>query len=63
MIEGWVQPEGRHQVLTVAVREASTGREVDSISVRLQGDYLACETKQELATQLEDLLRWIDIED
>ena len=38
VIEGWVQDEGRHHVLTVAVREAATGNEVDSVSVKLDVD-------------------------
>src|SRR5262245_53653307 len=60
VIEGWVQEEGRHHVLTVAVREAATGRELDTLSVRIKEDGVTQEASQKLAVQLEDLLSWID---
>lgn len=60
VIEGWVQAEGRHHVLTVAVREAATGRELDTLSVRIKGEGVSPEASQRLAVQLDDLLGWID---
>jgi hypothetical protein len=60
VIEGWVQAEGRHHVLTVAVREAATGRELDTLSIRIKGEGVTPEASQRLAVQLDDLLGWID---
>jgi hypothetical protein len=60
VIEGWVQAEGRHHVLTIAVREAATGRELDTLSVRLKEEGVTPEASQKLAVQLDDLLSWID---
>ena len=60
VIEGWVQPEGKHHVLTVAVREASTGRELDTLSVRIKEEGVTTESSHKLAAQLDDLLSWID---
>jgi hypothetical protein len=60
VIEGWVQQEGRHHVLTIAVRDASTGNEIDTVSLRLKGDAVTSEAARKLAVQLDDLLGWID---
>ena len=60
VIEGWVQQEGRHHVLTIAVRDASTGNEIDTVSLRLKGDGVTSEAARKLAVQLDDLLGWID---
>ncbi|HEY5951890.1 MAG TPA: hypothetical protein VIV40_40620 [Kofleriaceae bacterium] len=60
VIEGWVQTEGRHHVLTVAVREAATGRELDTLSIRIKDDGVTPDASQKLAVQLDDLLSWID---
>ncbi len=60
VIEGWIQDEGRHKVLTVAVREASTGNEIDSVSVRLGHKGLSTEGKTKLATELDGVLEYIE---
>lgn len=60
VIEGWVQAEGRHHVLTVAVREAATGRELDTLSVRIKDEGVTPDASQKLGAQLDDLLSWID---
>ena len=60
VIEGWVQDEGRHHVLSVAVREAATGRELDTLSVRIKDEGVTLEASQKLAVQLDELLSWID---
>jgi hypothetical protein len=60
VIEGWVQEEGRHFVLTVAVREAITGRELDTLSVRIKEGGVSPQAAQKFAVQLEELLNWID---
>ena len=35
VIEGWIQDEGRSKLLYVLVRDASTGDEIDKVSVKL----------------------------
>lgn len=60
VIEGWVQDEGRHHVLTVAVRDATTGNEIDSISVRLGDKGVSGDANHQLQAQLDELLGWID---
>lgn len=60
VIEGWVQQEGRHHVLTIAVRDASTGNEIDTVSLRLKDNGVTSEAARKLAVQLDDLLGWID---
>ncbi|MBA3458833.1 MAG: hypothetical protein H0T46_02650 [Deltaproteobacteria bacterium] len=60
MIEGWIQDEGRHKVLTVAVREAATGNEIDSVSVKLSQKGLSPENKTKLQTELDGVLEYIE---
>jgi hypothetical protein len=60
VIEGWVLTEGRHHVLTVAVRDAATGNQIDTVSVRLKESGVTPEAGHKLAAQLDDLLGWID---
>ena len=60
VIEGWVQPEGRHKVLTIAVREAATGNEIDTLSVRIKDTGVTTEAQHKIAAQLDDVLSWID---
>lgn len=60
VIEGWVQDEGRHKVLTMVVREASTGRELDPVSVRLGRDGIRDEALGDLRMTLDDVLDWIE---
>jgi len=60
VIEGWVQTEGRHHVLTVAVKEAATGREIDTLTVRLKDRIVSTESSHKLASELDDMLSWID---
>ena len=35
VIEGWIQNEGRHKMLTLVVSEARTGKQIDTISIKL----------------------------
>ncbi|MEO8839995.1 MAG: hypothetical protein ABI591_28095 [Kofleriaceae bacterium] len=60
VIEGWVNSEGRHHTLTVQVRDALTGNEIDSVSVTIGDKGLTSETQKSLTTQLDDILTWID---
>jgi hypothetical protein len=60
VIEGWVEEEGRHKVLNVMVREAASGREFDTISVRLDGkNGMSTAAAQQLQTNLDEVLEWI----
>ena len=61
VIEGWVTDEGRRKVLNVVVREASNGREFDTISVRIDGkNGVSTETSRQLQANLNEVLDWID---
>lgn len=60
VIEGWVQDEGRRQMLTLAVRDAATGNEIDTVSIKLRPRGPTEEASRNLATQLGDVLAWVD---
>ena len=61
VIEGWVQDEGKHHVLTVSVRDAMTGTEVDSVQVKIGDKGLNPQTQHQLQAQLEELLDfWVN---
>ena len=60
VIEGWIQDEGRHKVLTVAVREASSGNEIDTVSVKLSQKGLSPQNKHKLQTELDGVLEYIE---
>jgi hypothetical protein len=60
VIEGWVQDEGHHHTLTIAVRDASTGTEIDTFSVKLGDKGVTTDGSRLLASQLDDVLAWID---
>jgi hypothetical protein len=60
VIEGWVQDEGRHHTLTIAVRDAATGTEIDTFSVKLGDRGVSTDANRQLASQLDDVLAWID---
>lgn len=60
VIEGWIQDEGRHKVLTVAVREAASGNEIDSVSIKLGAKGLTEQSKSKLASELDGVLEYIE---
>ncbi len=61
VIEGWVQDEGRRKILNVVVREASNGKEFDTISVRFDGKAgMSSASTKQLQTSLDEVLDWID---
>jgi hypothetical protein len=60
VIEGWVQDEGRHHVMTVAVRDAATGNEIDTITVKLGDRGVSTEAGHQLAAQIDDIFGYID---
>src|SRR5512146_2308487 len=35
VVEGWIEDEGRHHTMTISVRDASTGTQIDIFSVKL----------------------------
>lgn len=62
VVEGWVDPDGVHtHDMTVAVRDASTGEQIDTISVKIsdQGAISDDQTRT-LSRGLDDLLTWLD---
>ena len=60
VVEGWIQDEGRHKVLTLAVLEAATGQELESVSVRLgKNGSVNADTHAQIRTQLDDVFEWI----
>jgi len=60
IVEGWVNTEGRHHTLTVQVRDATTGVEIDSVSVNMGEKGLSTEATKTLIKQLDEVLNWID---
>jgi hypothetical protein len=64
VVEGWVDPDGmRTHSMTVAVRDASTGRQIDTVSVRISDTgQVSDDAQKKLAKGLDDLLNWVDDE-
>ena len=60
VVEGWVQDEGRHKVLNIVVREASTGREFDTLTFKFGKSGLSSDTLGLVRTGLEDVLDYIE---
>lgn len=60
VIEGWVNSEGRHHTLTVQVKDATTGIELDSVSVNMGDKGLTDAATKSLMKQLDDILNWVD---
>ena len=60
VIEGWVQDEGRHHVMTIAVRDAATGNQIDTVSVKIGDRGISSESGHQLAAQLDDIFGYID---
>lgn len=61
VIEGVVQDEGRRKILNITVRQADSGKEFDTISVRIDGkNGMSTEATRKLQTSLDDILYWID---
>jgi hypothetical protein len=61
IVEGWVDPEGmRTHTMTVAVRDASTGRQIDTVSVKISDKGVVSEdATRKLTSGLDDLLTWV----
>jgi hypothetical protein len=59
VIEGWVQDEGRKHVMTLVVREASTGNEIDQVTVKLADTGMTPESTKALTTSLDEVLEYV----
>lgn len=60
VIEGWIQDEGRSKLLYVLVRDASTGDEIDKVSVKLGKAGVSSAGTDQLRTQLDEVLEYIE---
>jgi hypothetical protein len=61
VVEGWIEERGKRHVLTVTVLEASTGLEVDCVTVPFDGG-LSTQAAHDLQARLDDLIAWIDLD-
>jgi hypothetical protein len=60
VIEGWVQDEGRSKLLYIVVRDASTGDEVDKVSVKLGKSGVTTSGTEQLRVQLDEVLEYVE---
>ncbi|HEU0037169.1 MAG TPA: hypothetical protein VFQ53_41450 [Kofleriaceae bacterium] len=60
VIDGYVQEEGRGKVLTVVVTDASTGNELDPLTIKLGSKGFTAAAEQQLRDGLEERLEWIE---
>ncbi len=60
VIEGYISDDGRHKQLTVQVREATTGNEIDNITIRLGQKGLSTDNRQKLSEELNGILQYIE---
>ncbi|MCW5801078.1 MAG: hypothetical protein KIT31_01600 [Deltaproteobacteria bacterium] len=60
VIEGWVQEEGRHKMLTIIVRDAQSGVQLDQLSVKVKESGMSASAARELQQGLEDRFQWIE---
>lgn len=60
VIEGYISDDGRHKQLTVQVREAATGNEIDNITVRLSQKGLTTDNRLKLNEELNGILQYIE---
>ena len=56
VIEGWVESK----TLSLSVRDASTGKEIDTVQVKLNDKGLSTASTKELQGNLDNLLDWVD---
>jgi hypothetical protein len=61
VIEGWIDPEGSTHTMTVSVREASTGRQIDTIEVKISDQgVVSDEQTRKLSRELDETISWVD---
>ena len=57
VVEGWIDPSGRRKPITLAVRDARTGCQVDTVSVRLTvAGELSDDDTRDLNDQLDEMV-------
>jgi hypothetical protein len=62
VVEGWLHDEGLRHTMTISVRDASTGSEIDSVSVKVSDKGVA-EDPANLLSLFNDMLDWGDCKD
>ncbi|HEY1551787.1 MAG TPA: hypothetical protein VGG28_28360, partial [Kofleriaceae bacterium] len=64
VVDGWVDPEGmRTHTMTVAVSDAMTGRQIDTVSIKITDKGIVSDdATKKLTSGLDDLLNWVDSE-
>jgi hypothetical protein len=60
LIEGYISDDGRHKQLTVQVRDAANGHQIDSITIRLGQKGLSTDNRQRLNDELNGMLQYIE---
>ncbi|HEY4242868.1 MAG TPA: hypothetical protein VGM88_23795 [Kofleriaceae bacterium] len=60
VVEGWVSTEGHRRLLNVLVRDARSGREFDTITVRLDEHGVSSPGMKTLQSGLDDIMAYID---
>jgi hypothetical protein len=60
VIEGWIQDEGRSKLLYVLVRDATTGEEVDKVSIKLGKSGVSASGTDQLRAQLDEVLEYVE---
>jgi len=60
VIEGWVQSVGSSHTLNLTVKDASTGNEIDTVTVKLGDKGLSSASQKELETNLDNMFDWVD---
>jgi hypothetical protein len=60
VIEGWIQDEGRSKLLYVLVRDASTGDEIDKVSIKLGKSGVTTTSTEQLRAQLDEVLEYVE---
>jgi hypothetical protein len=64
VVDGWVDREGmRTHLMTIAVSDAMTGRQIDTLSVKITDTgVVSDEAHKKLTSGLDELLNWVDSE-
>lgn len=60
VIEGWIQDEGRSKLLYLLVRDASTGDEIEKVSVKLGKAGVTTTNTDQLRVKLDEVLEFIE---
>jgi hypothetical protein len=60
VVEGWINDEGRAKVLTIVVTDASTGKALDQLTLRLPAKGFTRATERKLLDGIEERFEWIE---